>query len=361
MSQTLIRRLYSTKSPIDKAFSKRLSELEDEVVKESDPLLGSQAKSLIDKDERLKKISQTLDQKTFEHQNQKLIYASKMPSYVGRQSKEIAFSQPWTGQESQQDSTLRMLVDKHKPLRVKSDVKKLANAKETVLDYRLNKNSDPADQADGKFRELYAEKFTPIGSFDKIKTIADARIEEHMKQGGFQNIPRGKPLEGTQVGAYVDRTEHHLNNILVTQNVVPPWIEKQGGVNFEIANFRKELINKWKSFIGFHYNQDHQRMQKEFEEAYRGEYEHKIRILNSSIRTYNLQAPMATQKFYAIHDKEFKRCFDAVDVKQALKEHQEELLRRKLKKTEEISASPKSKTSSFSFLNILNWGSPTSS
>ncbi|ODQ58040.1 hypothetical protein WICANDRAFT_80200 [Wickerhamomyces anomalus NRRL Y-366-8] len=351
MSQRLIKRLYSTKSKVEDAFTRRLAELENEIVKETDPLLGSQHKSLIDKDERLIKLSNELDQKRFEHQNQKLIYASKIPSYAGKQSRDIAFSQPWTGQESQQDSSLRMLVDKHKPFKVKSEVRKLASAKETVLDYRINKNAEPETDADGKFRELYKEKFTPIGSFDKIRSVADARIEEHMKQGGFKNIPRGKKIEGIEVSAYVDRTEHHLNNILVNQNVVPPWIEKQGGVNLEIAIFRKELIDKWKSYITSNYNEDHKRMQKDFEASAKGEYEHKIKRLNSSIRTYNLQAPMPTQKFYAIHEKEFQRCFEAVDVKQVLIEHEEELLRRKIKN----SAQNNQSASTSSFFSFWNW------
>lgn len=354
MSQRIIsRRLYSTKKQVEDAFSQRLAELEGEIIKENDPLLGTNQTSLIDKDEKLLKLSQELDQKRFEHQNQKLIYASKIPQYAGKQTREIAFSQPWSGEETQQDTSLRMLIDKHKPLRMKSSIRKLASAKETVLHYRINKNSEK-DDGDSKFRELYKEKFTPIGSFDKIKTIADARIEEHIEQGGFKNIPRGKKLD-TEIGAYVDRTEHHLNNILVNQNIVPPWIEKQGGVNLEIAVFRKQLIDKWKSFIGSHYNPDQKRMQKDFEKVYRAEYEHKVKSLNSSIRTYNLQAPMSTQKFYAIQEKEFQRCYEAVDVKLALAEHEEEMLRRKLKAATQVST-PKE---SF-FTKIWTWGSPTS-
>lgn len=348
------RRFYSTKKQIEDAFTQRLTELESEIIKENDPLLGSKQRSLIDQDDRLLKLSKELDQKRFEHQNQKLIYASKIPQYAGKQTREIAFSQPWTGEETQQDSSLRMLIDKHKPLKVKSSIRKLASAKETVLDYRINKNSEKDDDQ-SKFRELYKEKFTPVGSFDKIKTIADARIEEHMKQGGFKNIPRGKKLD-TEIGAYVDRTEHHLNNILVNQNIVPPWIEKQGGVNLEIAVFRKQLIDKWKSYIGSHYNSDHSRMQKDFEKVYQTEYEHKIKSLNSSIRTYNLQAPMSTQKFYAIQEKEFQRCYEVVDVKQALVEHEEEMLRRKLKRETQLSTATKESL----LTKIWSWGSPTS-
>lgn len=347
----LIRRLYSTKSQVEKAFTKRLSELENDIVKENDPLLGSQQTSLIDKDDRLVRLSKELDQKRFEHQHQRVIYTSQIPSYAGKQSRDIAFSEPWTGQEAQQDSSLRMLIDKHKPLRVKSSVKKLASAKETVLDYRINKNSESeaAHTADDKFREIYKEKFTPIGSFDKIKTIADARIEEHMKQGGFKNIPRGKPIEGIEVSAYVDRTEHHLNNILSSQNIVPPWIEKQGGVNMEIAVFRKELIDKWRSYISSNYNEDHGRMQRDFEHSLEKEYEHKIKRLNSSIRTYNLQAPMPTQKFYSVREKEFQRCFEAVDVKQVLVEYEEELLKREIKQN---TAGAQAKSS---FLKFWSW------
>ncbi|CCH45654.1 DnaJ subfamily C member 28 [Wickerhamomyces ciferrii] len=330
----LIKRFYSSKKSIENAFTRRLAELEEEIIPKNDPLLGSSHNSLIDKDPKLIKLSNELEAKKFEHDNQKSIYTSQLPRYAGKQAKDIAYSQPWTGEESPKDSSLRMLVDKHKPLKMKTDIAKLANAKETVLDYRINKNVNTEE--DSKFKELYQEKFTPIGSFDKIKTIADARIDEHIKQGGFKNLPRGQKLN-TGIGNYVDRTEHHLNNILVTQNVVPPWIEKQGGVNYEISNFQNELVNKWKTFIGSNYDPDYKVMQSEFIKVYSSQYDHKIKLLNNSIRTYNLQAPMSTQKFYALKDKEFQKCFDSVDIPQVLKEHKEELLKRKLKNNQQSS------------------------
>lgn len=317
------RRLYSKKP--DHAFTRRLEELEEAIIKREDSLLGEKFQSLIDKDQSLAKIQSRIEQNAFEHKNQGAIYASKIPSYASKQSRDIAFSEPWKGEENIQDTTLRMVLDKHKPMRSQKEAQKLGRVKDTVLDFRINKPAHGQGQdEDSTFRAIYQERFTPIGSFDKIKTIADARIDEAIRQGQFKNIPRDKKL-AVEVKPYVDRTEHHLNNMLIKQNIVPPWIEKQGGVNAEITSFRYESASKWQSHVKNFYNEDHDQMFKEFVKRWRTIFETKMNLVNNAIRTYNLQAPLSTQKFYLLIDKELERCRSEVNVGQLLQEYRRQL------------------------------------
>lgn len=336
-----IRSISGKSKDAEKAFTERLKQLESEY-EETQSL---NFKSLIDKDSRLEEISKNLDQKKFELDNQQALKHAKIPSYAGKHTRDTALSQPWTGQENQSDSVLRLLVDKYKPLKTNPHIKKLAGAKQTVLDYTIQKNNPLPSEEDKKFKEIYQERFTPIGSFDKIKTIADARIEDAMQRGEFRNINRKQKLNN-EVGAHVDRTEHHLNNILKNQNIVPPWIEKQGGVNGEILDFRNELKNKWEHHITHYYNSDTKIMEKEFLNKLSSLYDHQIQMVNSSIRTYNLQAPLSTQKFYLLKGKEFQRCFDEVNIFEVQKNAQE---KKKLKPN-----TPKQEENGFS-LKFWKW------
>ncbi|ONH67659.1 DnaJ subfamily C member 28 [Cyberlindnera fabianii] len=304
-----LRRFYSSRKTEDVvgAFTQRLQDLESQYPKE-DVLDFA---SLIDKDPRLSKLSKELEQRKFDYNNQVAIQATKVPRYADRATRETAHSAPWTGTEMIQDANLRMLVDKHRMSRSAREAKKIGRARDKALDFKMNK-SDDSDE-DKQFRKIYTEKFTPIGSFDKIKTLADARIEDAMRRGEFKHIPRGKKLD-TTVKPHVDRTEHHLNNILVKQNLSPPWVEKQGTVNVEINSCRKEIQDKWISHVTHFYDKDHTQMKKDFEARWFNIFEAKIRLVNNSIRSYNLQAPMSTQKFYLLPDKELIKCYESNDV-----------------------------------------------
>lgn len=285
------------KPPV-KAFTQRLQELQDRAVKPSDPLLGEKFQSLIDKDPQLTKVSKDLDQRRFEHEHQATIQATSVPSYAPKQARDTAMSKPWNGTENYRDASLRMLIDR--PSRAQKEAQRLGKVKERVIDFQLDKLSE-----EETFRTIYHEKFTPIGSFDKIQTLAERRIDEAMAQGQFDNIKRGELA--VNVNPYVDRTEHHLNNILVTQNLVPPWIEKQGGVNLSIERFRAEMADRWMAHVR---NYKGHAMRQEFRRQWEKFVEARIAAVNSTIRTYNLQAPMSTQKFYLLLDKEFERVYN---------------------------------------------------
>ncbi|KAH3682851.1 hypothetical protein WICPIJ_006190 [Wickerhamomyces pijperi] len=318
---------------LENAFTERLRQLaEANTIDPNDTLLGSGFKSLIDKD------PETLEDQKFKYQNQQKLSHLQIPTHANKHSRDLAMSEPWTGQESIKTTTLRMLQDKNKPLKINRHVKKIESAKNTVLEHSLNK-PQPTTKAkladeDSKFKEIYAEKFTPIGSFDKIMTIADARIEQAMREGQFRTLPRGKKLD-VEIGTYVDRTEHHLNKVLIKQNITPPWIERQSDTNSAIRSFKVELIGKFENHIRHFYHNDHQEMIKEFHKRWRSFFEHQLTLTNQRVRDYNLQAPLSTQKLYMTYDREFQRMIASVDVLHVRDSYLKNLEREKLAQMEQ--------------------------
>lgn len=215
---------------------------------------------------------------------------------------------------------------------------KMETAQMRAIKYKLRqekikeaKNQD--EQA--HFRELYAERFTPIGSFEKLESLADKKIEESMKHGGFKDVGkvRGKPIKLPSPNEHVSTTEHYLNNILAKQNIVPPWIENQSRVNRNVTDFRAEMVRGFerelssilKKFELFNASSNVKMVRSSIARSYgtvdgflRYRFENwknskknwadrKIDAINSELRTYNLQAPLSTQKLYLVSDREFQR------------------------------------------------------
>lgn len=335
-----------------------------------DPLIKlTRGESLIDANPELQEIYEKLPQKTFEQKYQPQLQFSKVQNHVNQQSKDIALSEPWKGQESVEDASLRMILDSvgkppsscnsataniafKNPLRPidepravrasKGLRRKLEDAQDSILKYQKDKHQEVDDSEQSDFRTLYAEKFTPIGSFEKLRSLADKRIEESMKQGGFDDLQhiRGKPAPRVQLNPHIDRTEHHLNNMLVRQNISPPWIESQGRVNSDVSTFRKEAVHMFENEVTSHLKKigalhtSWPRVKSiinakfgSVESFLKSRYLHwksshvqylesKIKSLNNNLRTYNLQAPLSTQKLYLIPEKELDRVYRSIDLEQ---------------------------------------------
>ncbi|GAV48266.1 hypothetical protein ZYGR_0I05630 [Zygosaccharomyces rouxii] len=221
---------------------------------------------------------------------------------------------------------------------------KIETAQKRAIRYKLRqeKIQEARDQKEqSHFRELYAERFTPIGSFEKLESLADRRIEESMRQGGFEDVGkvRGKPTELPRPNQHVSTTEHYLNNILVKQNIAPPWIENQSRVNRNVTDFRAELFGEFerelssilKKFKLFNSSSNVETVRRSIAHSYgsvdgflKYRFENwknsrktwadrKISTINSGLRTYNLQAPLSTQKLYLVSDKEFQRVLDNIN------------------------------------------------
>lgn len=307
------------------------------------------------------------DPSNFQYQHQQAIGVSKLPSSASKHTRDLALAKPWTGVETHYDASLRMLNDSIKPMKVKKTSNtiitppqpirdRIHDAREGALDYRLAKISNSGGkgkkgETEDEWAEMYRERLLgpsmllndSFASVDNsIKSLADQRIMEAQRRGEFKNIRRGKPLEegyGSAENMFIDRTEYQLNQILKRQDALPPWIEKQGGCDLHILRFREELDKEWLRWAlnrvkdKFPGASDEELIAKmetyaknELEDTPGGErlrgdawvqtrrrhLDSKLRDLNDTIRGYNLQAPLASQKLYLLLDKELAGCYKRV-------------------------------------------------
>ena len=297
----------------------------------------------------------------FNYKYQQALGITTIPNSASKHDKEIAMNKPWTGEESLKDSSLRMLNDSIKPLKTgkriitppKHTRVRIHDAREGALDYQLNKisekkeNTKDDDDDDDNWGEMYKERLLgptmllndSFSSVDNsIRSLADQRIMDAKRRGEFKNIKRGKPIDGgysSMENMFIDRTEYHLNEILKKQDALPPWIEKQGGCELRIKRFRQELDKDWikcavntildmnknekddtilsktKIYVENELNDNKNLLLRnnEWVKNKNSYLESMIRDLNDSIRGYNLQAPLASQKMYLLLNKELNSCY----------------------------------------------------
>lgn len=205
-----------------------------------------------------------------------------VPETAGQGTRDIASSQPWTGQETTSDAVLRMLDDAHKPLRpglrgkpvvpspssIPVDMRlkkqssvsvgrKVANAKEAAGVYvgmgLKEKGSQLTDEEREAMRKELRERFKPAAralpnTLSGLAALANERIEDAIARGQFKNIPRGKGIErdARADNPFIDTTEYIMNKMIQRQEIVPPWIEKQQEVVKAANVFRARLRNDWK-------------------------------------------------------------------------------------------------------------------
>lgn len=267
-----------------------------------------------------------------------------------KHARDIYNAQPWSGEESNIDANLRMIVDlKPKAMKVPvlssrklaSPHEKLAQARDISLDYKLAKDS-PTQEPNDNFRELYRERllgpdqFVPLSSStsDFVGSVASNKInaEIDLKTGRFESADmanvRGKPLNREHLQNATD-SNYFMNQILNKQSVLPPWIESQRGINSEIARFRSKIDDMWFKWILYRseiagivkVSNNLEVIEHAFEKNISGftfikqnldtsdlEYVNaKIDSLNKQIRDYNLQCPSVSgHKFKLSVDKELK-------------------------------------------------------
>lgn len=82
------------------------------------------------------------------------------------------------------------------------------------------------------------------GEFQGIKRGTDAvtSLETSVK---FKNGSTKKVQDHNLSSPYIDTTEYFLNKIIKQQGAAPIWIDKQGSLKLKIENFRKEMVNSW--------------------------------------------------------------------------------------------------------------------
>lgn len=363
-------RLYSSKTD-ESYLVRRLKSLKEQnVPQKDDPLVKlmhpEHSESIVDDESELQKLYEELPQKTFNKKYEADIRYAKIPEHVNAQSKDIALSKPWNGHEAPEDTSLRMILDSvTKPIkgstltqpnlgfakirreevearsvRVSKKLRrKLEDAQDNVLKYKADKHTNTEKREQSEFRALYAEKFTPIGSFEKLHSLAERRIEECMKLGGFNDLQkiRGKPSEVPRPNEHIGRTELYLNDMLIRQKIAPPWIETQSRINADVNDFRAHLIRKFEEDLIYNLkrlklidmdsniNSIKSSIQRKYgslgefirirfanyKVSQRSYIETKITSLNSALRTYNLQAPLSTQKLYLLPERELQKVLES--------------------------------------------------
>ena len=202
---------------------------------------------------------------------------------VGRGSRDIASSAPWTGTEEVQDAVLRMLTDAHKPLskelrgkpripdlapvdmrlrreRKVSSGARAASARDKASVYsglglkELERDGKPLTEKEQKaLKEEFKERFKPAArsmpaTLTGLAQLANERIEDAIARGQYRNIPRGKGVErDTRANnPFIDTTEYIMNNMIKRQEIVPPWIEKQQELIKAANNFRARVRSDWR-------------------------------------------------------------------------------------------------------------------
>ncbi|QMW40376.1 hypothetical protein G4B11_003656 [Aspergillus flavus] len=258
----------------ESAMARRLSEMTEQAMLEG----GRSARKNIEhagfSDDLKKQLEERITATTFKSDHATAHSIVNMPSSAGQGTQDIAAAEPWSGTESLQDVTLRMLDSSKKPMRVpykipqpnpvdmrispkpsKSPGLRLAQAKDRTSTYTLSQSPGVTDEEREAMRREMRERFTPGGrpmpmTIQGLASLANERIEDAMSRGQFERIKRGKGVN-TQTdhnanSAFIDTTEYFMNKMIQKQELVPPWIEKQQELAREVDRFRQRLRTEWR-------------------------------------------------------------------------------------------------------------------
>lgn len=137
----------------------------------------------------------------------------------------------------------------------KSPGLRIAKARENTDKYILSESPGVPETEREAMRREMRERFSPGArpmpiSFDGLASLANERIEDAMARGQFDKIKRGKGVnvqtDHNANNAYIDTTEYFMNKITQSQEVVPPWVEKQQERAREVQRFRERLRVDWR-------------------------------------------------------------------------------------------------------------------
>ncbi|KAH7135954.1 hypothetical protein B0J11DRAFT_519599 [Dendryphion nanum] len=261
------------------AMTQRLRDMSEEAL-ESGGRGARKAVSEAGFSEDLKRqLEERIASSNFRAENRNAFAEAELPSHAGRGTRGVATADAWTGEESVHDSTLRMLNDAHKPLRLRRPARmpgpaappprrvdtgrapdkgstgtRLANARDRSGMYSSLKESDIDELERQKRFQLLKDRFSPNarsivpGTIQGLSSLANERIEDAIARGQFKNLPRGQKIERDYNASspFLDTTEYFLNKIIQKQEIVPPWIEKQQELVSSATKFRARLRNDWK-------------------------------------------------------------------------------------------------------------------
>jgi hypothetical protein len=162
-------------------------------------------------DELKSKLLERIEASKFKSEHAAAFSEVGMTSILGRESRDIATGQAWTGTEAPEDAVLRMLDDARKPLkpglrgpsklpvvdlRPKGQPKqrpgqRLANARDKTSIYTTSKDSGMTEKEREEMRKELKERFSPgaraiPNSIRGLAALANERIEDAIARGQFK-------------------------------------------------------------------------------------------------------------------------------------------------------------------------------
>lgn len=261
------------------AMSRRLAEMSADSLEQG----GRGARKAVEEagfSEELKaRLQEKLASAGFKSDNASAFAQANMPASAGRQARDLASAEPWTGSESLIDASSRMLHDAHKPLRVKGARRgagvrgpakvdtgrpsnapgtgvRLANARDKTSFYAETKDEKMTEDERAKYRQELKDRFSPgariaPASIQGLTSLANERIEDAIARGQFRNLPRGGKIERDHNAGnpFLDTTEYFMNKMIQRQEIVPPWIEKQQELLAASTRFRGQLRASWRRHV----------------------------------------------------------------------------------------------------------------
>lgn len=262
------------------AMSRRLAQMSEEAIEQG----GKGARNIVEEATFSEELKRQLEEKiasaTFKSENASALAQANLPLSAGKHIRETAAAEPWTGTESLQDASLRMLNDARKPLRAPRTVTpppirgppskvdtgrpsgggqtgvRLANARDRTSIYAFTKDPGLSDEERDKFRAQMKQRFQPgarslPATLQGLASLANERIEDAIARGQFKNLPRGQKIERDHNAnsPFINTTEYFMNKMIQKQDIVPPWIEKQQEVTATATKFRTRLRADWKRHV----------------------------------------------------------------------------------------------------------------
>jgi len=261
------------------AMSKRLAEMSEENLITG----GRSAKKAVEEagfsEDLRRRLEERIKDTSFKSQNAQAFAQANLPSSAGRGTQDIAGARPWSGTETVEDASLRMLNDAFKPIKVpvraggpavrtptkidtgrtkgkSSTGGRLASARDKSSIYSYLKDPNLSEKEKEEMRKQLKERFQPgaravPATIQGLASLANERIEDAIARGQFKNLRRGQKIERdyTASSPFLDTTEYFMNKIIQKQEIVPPWIEKQQELVSDATKFRARLRNDWRRHV----------------------------------------------------------------------------------------------------------------
>ncbi|PKK64931.1 hypothetical protein RhiirC2_853956 [Rhizophagus irregularis] len=212
-------------------------------------------------------------------------------------------------------SNKKSIISKEEKLKKIREVNqsRIINAKDAATDYSIKKKLGTHNDVEESSRDKQPPKVLPK-SIAGWNNLVENRIQEAIVAGEFENLRyHGKPLptDPNDRNPYLDRTEFLMNRIVQRQGSAPAWIEVQKEVNNEISLFRQRMRESWLRYASANKIDPHSR-NISWENDQKSYFEKTIKKLNSRLRSYNTVAPYVVRRGYLNLKLEFGRMYQNV-------------------------------------------------